>query len=149
MQRPPRRLNEPLFGRAMILTGLIQGLGVLATVFTVYALSIHRGYGETEARMISFVCMVIGNLGLIFTNRSWVLSILTILRIPNKALWWITGGAVSFLTLVLTIPFLRKLFQFAPMHRWELALIAIACLVSITIAESVKLKPIRKFINGN
>jgi Ca2+-transporting ATPase len=99
--------------------------------------------------MISFVCMVIGNLGLIFTNRSWVLSILTILRIPNKALWWITGGAVSFLTLVLTIPFLRKLFQFAPMHRWELALIAIACLVSITIAESVKLKPIRKFINGN
>jgi hypothetical protein len=50
---------------------------------------------------------------------------------------------------VLTIPFLRKLFQFAPMHRWELALIAIACLVSITIAESVKLKPIRKFINGN
>ena len=37
MNRPPRKLNEPLFGRAMILTGLIQGLGVLAVVFGVYA----------------------------------------------------------------------------------------------------------------
>ena len=37
MQRPPRQLEEPLFGRAMILSGLIQGLGILAVVVTIYA----------------------------------------------------------------------------------------------------------------
>ena len=37
MQRPPRKLEEPLFGRTMILTGLIQGLGVLLVVLGVYA----------------------------------------------------------------------------------------------------------------
>jgi P-type Ca2+ transporter type 2C len=148
MHRPPRRLNEPLFGRQMILTGLIQGLGVLATVFTVYALSIHRGYGETEARMISFVCMVIGNLGLIFTNRSSRDSLLRSLRVPNTALWWVSGGAIGFLSLVLSIPFLRNLFQFAPLHRWELALIIVAVFISLMIAESVKTNPLRRVITG-
>ncbi len=36
MKRPPRKLDEPLFGRQMVITGLIQGLGVLAAVFAVY-----------------------------------------------------------------------------------------------------------------
>jgi Ca2+-transporting ATPase len=148
MNRPPRRLNEPLFGRAMILTGLIQGLGLLAVIVGVYSYCMAQNLGETEARMISFVCMVLGNLGLIFTNRSWSHSILATLRIPNKALWWISGFALGFLTLVLAVPFLRDLFKFAPLHRWEAALIAGAVLVSVLIAESVKLKPIQKFIVG-
>ena len=92
--------------------------------------------------------MVLGNLGLIFTNRSWNQSIISILRIPNKALWWITGGAIGFLTLILTIPFLRDLFKFAPMHRWEFPVIAGAVTLSVLIAESVKLPFIQKWIYG-
>ncbi len=130
----------------MILTGLIQGLGLLAVVLGVYLFSLSQNLGEAEARMISYVCMVLGNLGLIFTNRSWTHSILATLRIPNKALWWISGFAVGFLALVLTVPFLRDLFQFAPLHRREVALIAGAVTVSVLIAESVKTKSIREFI---
>ncbi len=148
MSRPPRRLNEPLFGRTMILTGLIQGLGVMAVVFGLYAFCLAQNLGEGEARMISFTCMVIANLGLIFTNRSWVHSILATLRIPNKALWWISGFAIGFLALVLTVPFLRELFQFAPLHRWEAALIIMAVAISLFIAESVKAKPVHRLITG-
>ncbi len=148
MQRPPRRLDEPLFGRAMILTGLIQGLGLLAVVLGVYSFSLAQNLPEAEARMISFVCMVLGNLGLIFTNRSWVNSIVATLRMPNKALWWISGLALGFLVLVLSVPFLRDLFQFGSLQRWEVALIGGAVAVSILISESIKLKPIRRFIAG-
>jgi Ca2+-transporting ATPase len=149
MERPPRQLESPLFGRSMVFTGLIQGLGVLAIVLSVYSIMLLQGYGEGEARMMAFVCLVISNLGLIFTNRSRSHSILATLRIPNKALWWVSGGAVGFLTLVLTFPYLRNLFKFAPLHRWELAVIAVACLISILIAESVKIKGLRRFIVGN
>jgi P-type Ca2+ transporter type 2C len=146
MQRPPRQLDAPLFGRDMILSGLIQGLGVLAVVAAVYAFGWLRGLGESEARMFAFVTLVIGNLGLIFSNRSRTLSILQSLRIPNKALWWITGGTLFFLALVLTIPALRDIFQFAPLHRWEMALLSLAGLISILFAESIKFKPLHKFI---
>jgi Ca2+-transporting ATPase len=148
MQRPPRKLNEPLFGRAMILSGMIQGLGILAVVVTIYTIFLQTGYGEAVARMVAFVSMVIGNLGLIFANRSWKHSILKTLRVPNKALWWVTGGAILFLAFALTVPFLRELFKFAPLQRWEMALIALSGLASILIAESVKLKGIRSFIHG-
>jgi Ca2+-transporting ATPase len=146
MQRPPRKLEAPLFGRSMVLSGLIQGLGVLAVVAGVYGVAITRGLGDSEARMFAFVTLVISNLGLIFANRSRTLSILQSLRTPNKALWWVTGGALFFLTLVLSIPALRGVFQFAPMHRWELALLACAGLLSVLFAESVKIKPIKNFI---
>jgi Ca2+-transporting ATPase len=148
MDRPPRKLAEPLFGRAMILSGLIQGLGILAVVVTIYAVMLNQGYHETVARMLAFVCMVIGNLGLIFANRSWKYSILKTIFIPNKALWWVTGGAAAFLTLVLTIPFMRNLFKFAPLNNWELVLIILTGFASVLIAESVKIKGIQKFIQG-
>jgi Ca2+-transporting ATPase len=146
MQRPPRKLDAPLFGRSMVLSGLIQGLGILAVVAGVYTFGLLRGLGEGEARMFAFVSLVIGNLGLIFANRSRTLSIFQSLRIPNKALWWITGGALFFLALVLSIPALRNVFQFAPLHRWEMALIGLSGFISVLIAESVKLKGVQKFI---
>jgi hypothetical protein len=48
--------------------------------------------------------------------------------------------------LVLAFPYLRNLFKFAPLHRWELALITVACLISILIAESVKTKTLQRII---
>jgi len=146
MQRPPRKLGEPLFGRGMLLSSLIQGLGILAVVWGVYAFGYLSGLGEGEARMFAFVTLVIGNLGLIFSNRSRTVSIIQSLRIPNPALWWVTGGALFFLGVVLAIPALREVFQFGALHRWEMALLSLAGLSSILVAESIKLKVLRKFL---
>ena len=140
MQRFPRKLDEPLFGRKMIFLGLVQGLAVLLLVLGVYAMILYAGFGAGEARMMSFATLVIGNLGLIFTNRSWTRSIFSTLRIPNPALWWVTTGTLLFLALVVAIPFLRSLFYFDPIHLWEIGLVAGASLISILIAESVKLR---------
>jgi Ca2+-transporting ATPase len=144
MRRPPRRLQEALFGRPIILSGLIQGLGVLMSVLSVYTTMMFLGKGTGEARMTAFVCLVIANLGLILSNRSRAHSIFAILRIPNKALVWVTGGAIGFLTLILSLPFLRDIFGFAPLHRSELAMIAVAACASVLVSESVKMRTFRK-----
>jgi Ca2+-transporting ATPase len=97
--------------------------------------------------MFAFVTLVIGNLGLIYANRSRTLSIFQSLRVQNKALWWISGGALFFLALVLAVPGLRNIFQFAPLHRWEMALLFLAGMSILLLAESVKFKPLRKWID--
>jgi P-type Ca2+ transporter type 2C len=148
MQRPPRRLESPLFGRRMILAGLIQGLGVFASAFIVYTILWLGGYGEAEARMAAFVCLVLSNLGLIFTNRSWSKSILALLRIPNPAQWWVSGGALGFLALVLAVPLLRSIFNFAPIHGTELAIIAVATFASLLVSESIKNGALQGFLDG-
>ena len=112
----------------------------------VYTFGLLSNQGENAARMYAFVLLVVGNLVLIFSNRSRTLSILQSLRIPNKSLWWITGGALFFLALVLAIPPLRDIFHFAPLQRWEVALLALAALVCIMFAESTKLKALQKAI---
>jgi Ca2+-transporting ATPase len=117
---------------------------VLAPVLVVYAWVLSRGLGAEEARMMSFATLVIGNLGLIFTNRSWTRTILATLRIPNPALWWITGGTLLVLGLTVMVPFLQKIFSFAPMHLGELAVVAAAGLFAVLFAESVKLRWFRK-----
>ena len=148
MQRKPRRLADPLFGRQMVLSGLVQGLGVLAIVACVYAYALSIHMPEGEARLLAFTNLVIGNLGLIFTNRSWTRSILATLRIPNSALWWVTGAALAFLVLTWELPFMRSLFSFAPVELWELALCLVTGLLAILISESVKLPAIQRYFAG-
>ncbi len=148
MRRPPRRLKDPLFGRQMVFTGLVQGVGVLAVVLAVYGFVLSRGLGEFEARMMSFASLVIANLGLILTNRSWTRSIVSTLRMPNAALWWIVFGALAFLALTISVPLLRGLFSFGPLHLWEVALVATAGLISILVSESVKTRAFQKVFVG-
>jgi Ca2+-transporting ATPase len=140
MKRKPRRLEEPLFGAEMVRTGFIQGLGVLVVVVGVYAFMLLRGYGEEQARMLAFLNMVVADLALVFTNRSWTRSFLQLLRIPNKALWWVFGGALALLTLLLVVPFLRNLLGFAILPPWEYGLLAVTGLTIVAISEFAKPK---------
>jgi P-type Ca2+ transporter type 2C len=149
MQRKPRSIQEPLFGRQMVITGLVQGLSVLVVVALIYGLTLAQGFSTNEARLLSFTSLVIGNLGLIFTNRSWTRSIITTMRIPNRALWWVTGGALLFLALVGTVPFLRSLFSFAAISLWETVACLGAGLFSILVSEGVKLPFFRRIIIGS
>ena len=41
---------------------------------------------------------------------------------------------------------LRDLFQFAPLHRWEMALLFLSGVSSILFAESIKLSAVQKVI---
>jgi Ca2+-transporting ATPase len=114
MKRPPRRLDEALLGRKVFVRALVQGLSIFLVVLAMYALMLQSGYGEAESRMVSFAGVVAGNIGLIFANRSWNDSMFRSLKIPNPALWWVTGGALLFLGIVTGVPLMRELFRFAP-----------------------------------
>src|SRR5574340_60054 len=139
MRRPPRPVAEPLFVRRMIGLGLLQGVGVLLSVLAVFAVALQRSQGEAEARALAFSTLVVANLGLIFTNRSWTRTIAATLRFPNAALWWVTGGALLFLGLTLYVPGLRELFRFAALQPADLALCLAAGVASILWFEALKL----------
>jgi Ca2+-transporting ATPase len=139
MRRPPRNLREPLFGWQTIALCLLQGAVVLLVVLAVYGVALYRGQGENEARALAFATLIVGNLGLILTNRSWSRPILATLRSPNAALAWVMGGALLALGLVLYVPFLRDLFHFALLHPEDLAICLAGGVFSILWFEALKL----------
>jgi Ca2+-transporting ATPase len=116
MSRPPRDPAKPLFDRQVLLLSILQGVGVLAILLAVFGISLARGQGEAESRTLAFTTLIIANLGLMLTNRSWSEGMAAIVGTPNSVLWWVTAGAVAFLALVLNVPALCSLFRFSPLH---------------------------------
>jgi Ca2+-transporting ATPase len=121
MQRPPRAADAPLFGGAAIGWALCQGAGVLAVVLAGYAWAGGR-LPEDEARAFAFATLVLGNLGLIHSNRSRHGPLWRTLRTPNAVLWWVTGAALAVIGLALYLPWATQLLRIAPLAPAHLSL---------------------------
>jgi len=140
MKRPPRNPKEPLLGMKTIGMSILQGISVLLIVLGIFVyFFLYRAETPEEARALSFTTLIIANLGLILTNRSWSRTIFATLRTPNRALWWVIGGAVFFLSLVLYIPVIRGLFKFSFLHTNDLLICITAGITSILWFEGLKL----------
>lgn len=138
MNRPPRDLAVPLFNQRTVILSLLQGLSVLAIVCGVFVTAMHRGLGELDARALCFITLVVSNLGLILTNRSWSSGIIDILKAPNAAFWWVLGGVTLSLWAVIYLPLLRNLFRFSALHVIDLAICLAAGIVSVLWFEVFK-----------
>ena len=94
---------------------------MLAIVLAVFLMA-RSGAGPARTRRgrSPSATLVVANLALIFVNRSWSSLILATLKRPNPALWWVLGGALGFLGLVLYLPLLRALFHFEFLRPAEL-----------------------------
>ena len=143
MRRRPRDPARPLFGWQTLCLSLLQGFSVLIIILMVFLVALHRGQGANDARALTFTALIFSNLGLILTNRSWSRTIISTFRKPNSALWWVMGGALTLLALVLYVPFLRHLFQFTQLHPIDIGICLAAGIVSIMWFEVLKL--IRKW----
>jgi len=147
MNRPPRKFDEPFFGGGKILFSCLQGVGILAVTVAVYFVSLYLAYDIKEVRAMAFTTLIVSNIAVILTNRSWTDNIFKIIATPNKAVLWVVGGAVFFLTLILNIPFFLDLFQFDKLSLINIVICIVAGLTTIIWFEIYKLVKLRKHIN--
>jgi Ca2+-transporting ATPase len=138
MKRRPRHREEGLFSKKNLGLSLLQGFVVLAVVLIVYINALGKGFSEAEVRTLTFTTIVIANLSLILTNRSWTETIFTTLRTPNKAMVWVFAGTLICLILVLTVPVLMNLFRFGAVPFVDLIACAGAGVVSVVWFECYK-----------
>jgi Ca2+-transporting ATPase len=131
MERPPRRADERLFSLATVGLAVLQGLSALAACLGVFLFS-RSNHQPDAARALTFLTLVVSVLVIILANRSWTRGIVSMLRVPNSALWWVVGGTTAFLALVLLVPMAQGLFHFSPLHAGDMALsfgAGVACLM--------------------
>ncbi|MDE2370154.1 MAG: cation-translocating P-type ATPase [Burkholderiales bacterium] len=142
MKAPPRRPDQRLFDRTVLTRGLWQGAGLLLLLLAVYAGA--RAWLPADeqrddvARALTFVALVLSNLGLIHANRSWGRSALLGNAESNGQFGWIAAGAVAFLGVVLSVPAISRLFSFSPPTPVMLLFAAGAAGLSMIWFEAVK-----------
>lgn len=138
MKRPPRNPKEPLFGRKILGLAILQGSGILAIVLAIFIVALYRRQGELDARALTFTTLILANLRLILSESSSSRLSLKILQSPNAALWWVIGGVLFFLAIVLYVPFLRNLFSFSFLHPIDLAIYLLGGAISLLWFELLK-----------
>jgi Ca2+-transporting ATPase len=112
MKRPPRRPEARLLDGRTIAVALVQGLLAFALVSLGLGIAMRNGYDADRTRALAFSMLVVTNLALILANRSTSRTALSMVGVPNRALWAIVGGALAVLLLSLTVAPLRDLFHF-------------------------------------
>jgi Ca2+-transporting ATPase len=140
MNRPPRNPKERMFDRKTIRFVLLQGFGLFLVTLGAFLVSLYRGQGELDARAISFTTLVLGNLVVIWSNRSRTRTVLEMLRSRNFPLWAITAGSLLLLATVLYVPSIRDLLQFSTLHVEDLAVCSVLALLSVAWFETLKLR---------
>ena len=138
MSRPPRNPTERLFSLKTIGLALLQGLSVLLVCLGVFVFS-RGGHSPDAARALTFLTLVVSFIVIILVNRSWTRTIIGSLGMPNKALWWVIGGTALFLSIVLIVPAMQKMFHFEPIHGLDMALSLFAGLICVMWFEVLKL----------
>jgi Ca2+-transporting ATPase len=115
MARPPRNPRERLFSLKAVSLSLLQGVSTFVACLAVFL--VVRAWGESDdaARAAAFTSLVVSNLLLILSNRSWNRTLFEMLRVPNPAVWWVVGGTTVFLALALLAPPVQRIFHFAPL----------------------------------
>jgi len=146
MSRPPKKLDEPFFGVSKIVFSCLQGVGILIVTGIVYFMCLYQGFDINEVRAMAFTTLIISNIAVILTNRSWTDNIFKIIATPNKAVIWVVGGAVFFLALILNIPFFLDLFQFNKLSFMNILICIGAGLTTIIWFEIYKLFKSKKNI---
>jgi len=144
MERPPRNPKQQLFDRRTLTLSLLQGASVLLVVLGVFAAAMYRGESETNVRALTFTTLIVANLALILTNRSWTRTIFTMWKSPNPAVRWIVLGAAGFLGVVLYVPSIQVLFRFSRLHVADVVLCMTAGMFSIVWFEALKIAGLQR-----
>ncbi len=105
-----------------------------------FLISLYRGQGEHDARAIGFTTLVLGNLAMIWANRSRTRTIPEMLQSRNYPVLGITAGTLLLLAAALYIPSIRDIFQFSKLHFIDIAVCAGLAILSVTWVEIMKLR---------
>jgi len=138
MKRPPRSPETRLFDGKVLTIGAIQGVIALITLSVVFTLSSLSGDESDAVRTVVFTTMVLLSIVLIFADRSWSRPNLAVIRTPNPALWWISGGAIACLLAILYVPTLRRLFVFSELSVTDVVTCVCAALGAFVLFELSK-----------
>ncbi|BEV15776.1 cation-translocating P-type ATPase [Herbaspirillum sp. DW155] len=110
----PRPPQARLFDAQILLRGLWQGSGLLATLLAVCSGSRFMAGSDELVRTMTFTVLVLSNLGLIQANRSWKRASWRCSGTVNHYFAGIVLVTIVLLGAILGIPVLSRLFAFAP-----------------------------------
>jgi hypothetical protein len=116
----------------------LQGVVVFLALAGLYPIALRNGLPDGDVCALTFVFLVLVDLGLVLVNRSFGTSLRYLIGQRNSALIWVSTVIVLMLALILVLPFGRELFRFGSLHDDDLRLVAAVVASVVTMLEGLK-----------
>lgn len=121
MHSPPRPFTSTFLSLNEMTISIIQGIVISAGVLWMYQYGVHKHYGETTTRSMTFTTLVIANIFLTLCNRSFYYSWITEMRNRNPLIWYMILATVFILLLMLYLPPVTAFFKLSNLSLHQLA----------------------------
>jgi P-type Ca2+ transporter type 2C len=138
MSLQPRKRNIGLFAQDELLISIIQGLLITTGVLWLDYFSTYMGASLNEARTMVFTTLIISNIFLTFTNRSFTENFIKTIRYKNNLAPWILIISVLFLFVLHSVPPVREIFGLAPVSFTSYILCTGVALITVAWFELYK-----------
>ena len=138
MRRPPRDSQAPLLSAPALAWGFTQGILALFTVGGVWLTAYRLGMPENEIRSLVFVTLMVINLILILTNRSFSPSLFLAFERYNPFLGWGVMGLTGLFAALLSWNPAKELFKFGSLHGHDVIYALVSGFVLLIILECLK-----------
>ena len=114
MTRPPRPVTASPFGVGNLGYAVIQGAGMAGVLLRGHWMLVGQGFGESQSRTTVFIGLVLGLFLLILSNRDPARSAVLGLTADNPWIKRMFAAVALLLAVVLAVPYLRGVMDFAP-----------------------------------
>ena len=143
MKQPPRRLNDPLFSRHLVIASLVEGLVMSAVTLATHVATMHAGWPEDKTRALTFLLIALMNIALIVV-LSGRQAVRDAARSHGKSPMLVVVTIVLLaLGVVYFVPAVTALFKFQ-----TLSLLDLALAVGVSALAALVLLPIRKLLRA-
>lgn len=138
MQRKPRKMTETFLNWKELSISIIQGLLITTGVLFAYQFAVQKGSNEETTRAMVFTTLIVANVLLSHTNRSFTYSLFNSFKNRNKLFPMITGVTLVLLFAILYIPLFAGFFQVTGLNIPELGTAFLIAAVSVLWFEVYK-----------
>lgn len=109
MSLPPRKVTTSLFTTQEMIISIIQGLVISSSILLLYAIYM-RDHDIAYTRTMVFITLIVSNIFLTFTNRSFTATLRETFRCRNSLTPYILIISLAFLIAIEAIPGIRNIF---------------------------------------
>ncbi|MCF6405308.1 cation-translocating P-type ATPase [Chitinophaga filiformis] len=137
MQTPPRQNTGSLFSKKELFISILQGLIIAAGILVLYSIYMQEHTLE-KTRTFVFTTLLISNIFLTFTNRSFTENFIKTIRYHNSLAPLIIGLSVLFLVAIQLVPGIRLAFGLTPLNVGEYGICLATGFLSVAWFEIYK-----------
>ncbi len=138
MQLQPRDRTLGLFRNDELLISIVQGVIMTIGIMTLYYFYMNSGHTLEETRTIVFNTLVMNNISLTFTNRSFTENFAKTIRYKNNLVLPVFIISILFLTAIHFVPAVIQIFGMAAITWSDFLLCVSVSLVSVAWFELYK-----------